>query len=510
MNSASLKDGLIPQNEEEVAITKTNARDVVLSNNMASFAEPPENVEMEEPDAVNTSSIKSKSTNSNPTSRTIKFKGLYVVLFALASLNDGMIIGYKSSLVAIFTERNVPSEKRSLLTMISITYMLRMLVAPLADKYYFPSIGKRRTYIIPCKLFAFVTYFWASYYIEDWVNTDSVWTISGYFFIVNSVMMLENNALQGLRLDFFGRKEAGSAGAAHTISMFLGLAIGLQTFTALSSPYICKEYLGLPQPILNHSDLFQIISMLSLLGIGIISVIPEKKIDKRAESFAQRITPWRVLKALYYTPEIWSAMMWNFIGPNFVMGMKITAGQYYIKKGLKREAYILITAFVMIPITILSNFVWIRIIKRGKLMTKLWFAIMNGVVVEFLHVINYTYFDPAVNYQRTIICICCILCLDSLANWMMIQTSFFISTSSKKYSVTYISTIFSVFSACRVLPLSGFGAAVDYVSLQVLFGLCLAGQILYNAFTYNFVKKIDEADPKAMSKQFEEELEKEE
>lgn len=142
-------------------------------------------------------------------------------------MNDGMTLGYKGSLGAIFTERKVPSEKRTLMNTIAISYFLRMFFAPLADKYFSTWLGKRKTYIVPCKIFAICVYSFFSFYIEDWVANNRIVVLATYFFLVQLVMILENNALQGYRMDFFGRKDSNFASSAASIGLLLGSCIGL-------------------------------------------------------------------------------------------------------------------------------------------------------------------------------------------------------------------------------------------------------------------------------------------
>src|SRR3990167_3306175 len=187
-------------------------------------------------------------------------KILYILMFAFIGLNDGMVIGYKSSLTGIFTEQGVPSEQRSLLSLITLVYAMRMFFAPLADKYFSKLIGKRRTYLLPCKVFSAFAYMLCSAYIEQWVREGRVLVITIYFLLVNTVMILENNALQGYRIDFFWRQNSGSAGASQTIGLYVGLAIGLQLFTCLNSDYITRTYLNLGGAVLSHKGFFRIIA----------------------------------------------------------------------------------------------------------------------------------------------------------------------------------------------------------------------------------------------------------
>ena len=192
-------------------------------------------------------------------------------------------------------------------------------------------------------------------------------------------------------MDFFGRKHAGAAGSANTIGNLIGICIGLQVFTALSSDYVCKEYFKLSGKVMNHAIMFRVIACINLLSLGVLLCINEK--PAQINKIVVSLSPVRVVKSLFNTTLLWKSFFWNFFGPTLVLSMKVMVGQYYIKKGIRREDYILCLAFVMIPSSIISNLIWIKIIRRGNLMFMLWLAVFNGVLVESLHAVNYSFFD---------------------------------------------------------------------------------------------------------------------
>ena len=458
----------------------------------------------ESPDPQSVPQIENPGQSSSPK----KSKIPYIFLFAAISLNDGMAIGYKASLIGILTERGIPSEQRSLLTLVTLTFVLRMFLAPLADKYYVPLVGKRRTYLIPCKLFAATSYYSASFFIDSWIDHKHIGTIALYFFLSNMIMMFENNALQGFRMDFFGRSNSGSAGAAQTMGIILGIGIGLQGFTCLNSKWIMLNYFGVDHSLISHGDFFQYIAIANLLAILVVFCIPDN--FKPAKSQIFFATPWRVIKAIFKSRILFTAVLWNALAPTMAMGMKMTVGQYYIKKGFRREDYVIIIAMSLMPVHLVVNLICIRIVKGGKLAFKLWIAILNGAAVECLHAINHHYFDKETNYRRTAVCIGLIMVLDSLANWMMIQTAFFMTVSSKKYTVSFLSTIYSSFAAMRSMPLMLMNAGVDHFSMLHYFVGCLILQLLYNLLTYSIVKQIDSHDYRQIGKEFEYYLETEE
>ena len=91
---------------------------------------------------------------------------------------------------------------------------------------------------------------------------------------------------------------------------------------------------------------------------------------------------------------------------------------------------------------------------------------------------------------------------------MMIQQSFFISAAPKKYSVTFLSSINSILSACRSVPLTIIAAGVDYVPMQLYFGIFVIAQIFYNAYTLPQVKAVDSKTPKEVGQEFVDQIER--
>ena len=112
---------------------------------------------------------------------------------------------------------------------------------------------------------------------------------------------------------------------------------------------------------------------------------------------------------------------------------------------------------------------------------------------------------PASNHSLVFICI--ITSLDAAANWWMIQGTFVLTSAPPKYTLTYISTINSLIIAFRALPLAIISAMVDYLSMPILFAVCLCLQVTYNYFTLAEVREIDTVDPKTLGEAFTKELE---
>lgn len=124
-----------------------------------------------------------------------------------------------------------------------------------------------------------------------------------------------------------------------------------------------------------------------------------------------------------------------------------------------------------------------------------------------MHIFNYRMFKPGVNDNRTIAIICILTIGDLLGNWLMIQASLFMKAAPSNYAITFVSTINSMVSASRILPMAIMTTLVDMVTFEwIIFGSLIA-QIIINISTYYMAIDIDKEDPADIGNQFAKRLE---
>lgn len=438
----------------------------------------------------------------DPPHEPMEYRFLYIMMFVLMSLNDGLIVGYNSYLVADFTEREVPSKLRALLYVVTFVYFFRMFIGPVTDKFYLPYVGKRKTYLIPCKLIATVIYFSMSFKIDSLVENKEVVKIALFFFFLSWIMVFENNSMAGFRVDFFGKNESSAAGASATISLIGGITLGLQVFNALSSDQICKKYLGLSGKVMNHASLFRFIAVINVIGLVMMLLVKEKGSLNSALVASSSGNPLKVIRALFGVRRLGNVIIANIIWPTFSVGLKVAISQYYWKKKLNKDLHILSIGLVMVPMTVLSNIVWLQITKRGRLMYLMWIAVLLAVLVESLHIFNYRNFKPGENDRQTIVIICLLTAGDALGNWLMVQGSYLMKAAPSNYAITFISTINSLVSVFRIFPMAIMTSMIDYVAFEWIIASSLILQIAINLSTYSMANDIDKEDPSDIGKQF--------
>lgn len=76
-----------------------------------------------------------------------------VLLLGLLYMAQGLPFGFQAkTLPLLLRVRGASLEQLGLAGLLNLPWMLKLAWAPLVDSYYASSLGKRRSYILPCQL----------------------------------------------------------------------------------------------------------------------------------------------------------------------------------------------------------------------------------------------------------------------------------------------------------------------------------------------------------------------
>lgn len=424
----------------------------------------------------------------------------HVIMFIFISLNDGMLSGYMASLMAIFTERKVPSYRRFVLNVAMTPVVFRVIFSPIVDKYFSRRIGRRKTYLLPCKLIATLFYLIMSFHIQTLIDDNSVVLMGSLFLIPCLVQCFENSAVFGFRLEYFGKRHAGHIGAVNTISMTFGLAIGIQIFTALNSPKVCRTYLGLPDKILSHEQFLRMLAAANFLGFCIVVCIKEHK--RNYENLAKTLTFVHVYRAFIEKKLVRKLVGYQVLFSITLLAMRITCTQYYILNGLVRE-HVIVPTIIMVPLGFLANMLWVKYINSGHLVTKAWAQCVCCVFIMSLHIPNIYFFNKETNYTRTLICYGIIYGLDTVFPWGTFQNSLVNLTASTRYGSSWTICFSSSLSGSRVLVVMSLNSVLDFFNVYTSFGFLCILQLIINLSLKKEAERLDEVNTVRFKQEFE-------
>lgn len=163
------------------------------------------------PTSANDAPIAKSSADITSESSNRKVPAFYTLVMIALSATEGFNLGYMDSLMGIFRQRGVHSSRIGILNIMMYPFLLSFIGAPIVDRYYSKSFGKRKSYLFPCKLIIAVGLFIFSMYVDDLVDNEKISTIAFCLFGIGLVQLFDFNALTGLRFELYGLENTGLA-----------------------------------------------------------------------------------------------------------------------------------------------------------------------------------------------------------------------------------------------------------------------------------------------------------
>lgn len=411
------------------------------------------------------------------------------LIYSMIAMDDSILYSYLTSLMTIFTEKEVDSKIRNILSYCMVPVLLKVLVAPVVDRFFIQKLGRRRTYIYPCKILSLIFCFAISIKIDDMVENNEVLTIAIMLAIYSLFLMPLVNATNSLRLEHFGRKNASLIGAITAVQYLAGALAGFLLFTLLNSDSWCQKYLKTEKKVITHRDFWLFLGCLNVFSLfGFLlykqkKVVPGEVSDKIGifKSFSILLNPKLPLIEL---------LLILCVTPISIIAFRAASAQYYIKNGIEREDFIFVSLLVT-PIGIIMGLLWGKKTSKDNPMKKMWFTSLVIIITNFMHVPNIYFFDKE-SPRKTLIILFVIMTIDQSVPFNLFVAAAVNGSASKIYGSTFLASGMAVLSWCKFLLMFLILPLIDYISIGVAFACICCVQIGINILLYPRCKKIDE------------------
>lgn len=114
--------------------------------------------------------------------------------------------------------------------LLSLPWLLKFLWAPLADRYFVPGFGRRKTWVVPAQIgMIFITLVLALL-----VNEHELFVIAVLFLVLNLFAATQDIGVDGLAVDVLHKNELGAGNAAQISGFKLGNLFGGGVLLALA------------------------------------------------------------------------------------------------------------------------------------------------------------------------------------------------------------------------------------------------------------------------------------
>lgn len=162
------------------------------------------------------------------------------VLYFIQGILLGLPLG---SLPVLILGAGADYQDISLLTFSSIFFSLKFLWASVLDTHFIASIGKRKTYILPCNYITGALLLYIAYQIDAWFAQGSFFVMTVLFYIILFLAATADIATDGWALTLLSHDNVGYQSTCQSAGQFIGWFISQFILIQLSSVEWCNSYI---------------------------------------------------------------------------------------------------------------------------------------------------------------------------------------------------------------------------------------------------------------------------
>ncbi|KAL4246768.1 AmpG-like permease/Acetyl-coenzyme A transporter 1 [Abortiporus biennis] len=217
-----------------------------------------------------------------------------IVLLVILYLIQGFPLGLALGSVPFLLREHLSYSQLAIFSLASYPYSLKLLWSPIVDSYFFRSIGRRKSWILPMQLVIGTVMLLISFRAEEYMNhpAEHIYEISLAFTGLVTFSATQDIAVDGWALTLLSEENLSYASTCQTIGLNTGFFASFTVFLAFNSESFAHKW-GIPRLTLGTY-----LQFCSLFSFGVTIWLLFKKEDK--ETSEEDIN----IKTVYKT-------MWN-------------------------------------------------------------------------------------------------------------------------------------------------------------------------------------------------------
>ncbi|KAI0062645.1 hypothetical protein BV25DRAFT_1915799 [Artomyces pyxidatus] len=175
-----------------------------------------------------------------------------MALLCILYLIQGVPIGLALGSVPFLLREHLSYSQLAVFALSSYPYSLKLLWSPIVDSVFLPSLGRRKSWIIPMQTIIGTLMLSISFRVEDLMNNapDHVFALTFVFTSLVMIAATQDIAVDGWALTLLSQENLGYASTCQTIGLNTGYFASFTVFLALNSEAFCARW-GLPRLLLG-------------------------------------------------------------------------------------------------------------------------------------------------------------------------------------------------------------------------------------------------------------------
>jgi hypothetical protein len=318
---------------------------------------------------------------------------LLIVLYALQGVPLGLTMGSLPYLL----QPHLDYASLGTFSLASYPYSLKLLWSPIVDALYLPSIGRRKSWILPAQAAVGVCLLYIGRYADEWVNDAgaTLKTLTGFFFFLVLLCATQDIAVDGWALTLLSEENLSYASTAQTIGLNTGYFLSFTVFLAFQSPEFANTYWRSPANqsslgLVTLSGYITACGWIFLLVTAFLLLVKREAKETNVTESVREVyeSIWTVTKL----PQVRTFMLIHLIAKIGFVTNDSATNLKLLEKGLKKEDLSL-AVLIDFPLEILFGYLAAKW-STGPRPLRPWLLAFQGRLVAALLGMALVYYMP--------------------------------------------------------------------------------------------------------------------
>ena len=233
-----------------------------------------------------------------------------IILLTFLYVLQGIPLGLAGTVPIMLQSMGVSYKEQAVFSFVYWPFAIKLLWAPIVDSFYIPTLGRRKSWLLPTQYLLGFFMIVLSYdvpYLMDQSEDEkiNVLALAILFFILNFLAATQDIAVDGWALTMLSKENVGFASTCNTIGQTAGYFIAFTVFMALESANFCNTYLRITPSDTGIVDLSGFLYFWGISFLIITTVVGLLKHERR-ENLPQTgvLTAYKQLYRIIKLPAI--------------------------------------------------------------------------------------------------------------------------------------------------------------------------------------------------------------
>lgn len=263
-----------------------------------------------------------------------KAMALLIVLYII----QGVPLGLAMETLPFLLRERLSYSKIAIFSLSSYPYSLKLLWSPIVDSCFFPSIGRRRSWIIPMQIILGSLMLWMSFNIQMLLDNaiNHIYLLTVIFTLLVVIAATQDIAVDGWSLTLLSRENLAYASTCQTVGLTIGWLMSFTVFLALNSEAFSARW---GTPILSLSAYLRFWSIACFGVTSWLVLVQNERKEALSEDETSIISVYKSIWSVSRLKSVQSFLMIHLVAKIGFAAHDAATSLKMVEKGLGKEDF---------------------------------------------------------------------------------------------------------------------------------------------------------------------------